>query len=99
MAKYCHKIIAKTAQEIAACAYQDMAKDNNFYKLWPKEREFVNKQWPTFIRAARASLAQMLGMDKYSESVKEKIFEALTLDRALPLGDTAVLPQTTTMVH
>lgn len=99
MAKYAHKLVAKTAQEIAACAYQDMAMDNAFYKLWPKEREFVNKQWPTFVRQARGALAQMLAMDKYSEKDKQIIMEALMLDVALPKGDTAVLQQTPSMVH
>jgi hypothetical protein len=99
MAKYAHKLIAKTAQEIAAAAYQDMAMDDDFYKMWPKEKVFVNKMWPTFVRVARETLANMLSMDTYDEKVKEEIAQALMLDRALPAGDTAVLPQTLSMVH
>lgn len=99
MAKYAHKLIAKTAQEIAAAAYQDMAMDDDFYKMWPKEKAFVNKMWPTFVRVARATLANMLAMDRYSEAFKDEIAQALMLDHALPAGDTAVLKQTQSMVH
>lgn len=99
MAKYAHKLIAKTAQEIAAAAYQDMAMDDDFYKMWPKEKAFVNKMWPTFVRVARQTLANMLSMDQYSEELKDDIAHALMLDRALPAGDTAILKQTTSMVH
>jgi hypothetical protein len=100
MAKYAHKLVSKTAQEIAAAFYQDAAMDNNFYKMWPKEREFVNKQWGNFIRPARETLTKMLSMDKFSEEVKADIYEALLLDRALPpKGDTALLTPHKSMVH
>lgn len=99
MAKYAHRLVAKTAQEIAAAAYQDMAMDDHFYKMWPSEKKFVNKMWPTFVRVARESLANMLQMDKYSDELREEIAHSLMLDLALPRGDTAVLNQTTSMVH
>lgn len=89
--KYAHKLIAETAKEIAAAAYEDMALDNTFYQMWPNQKKFVNKQHRTFIRAAREALAKMLGMPEYSEEIKEEIFQALLLDRALPPnGDTAI---------
>ena len=100
MAKYAHKLVAKTAQEIAAYAYQDMAMDDMFYKMWPNERNFVKKQWGTFVRPASEALARMLAMDKYSEKVKEEIMQALLFDRALPeRGDTSVQESTASIVH
>ncbi len=100
MAKYSHKLVSKTAQEICACFYQDAAMHNDFYKMWPKEREFVNKQWGNFIRPAREVLTRMLSMDEYTEEQKSEIYEALLLDRALPPGgDTALLTPHQSMVH
>ncbi len=100
MAKYSHKLVSKTAQQIAAEFYQDAALDNAFYKMWPKERVFVNKQWGNFIRPAREALTRMLSMNNYSEEVKAEIYEALLLDRALPpKGDTSLQKATESMVH
>lgn len=100
MAKYVHVSVAKIAQTMAAESYQDMAMDDIFYKMWPKEREYVNKNWQQFVQDARKSLTLMLTMDKYTEDQKEEIMQALLLDRALPSkGDTSVQMQTQTMVH
>lgn len=100
MAKYAHRLISKTAQQIAAEFYQDAALDNNFYKMWTKEREFVNKCWGKFIKPARESLTRMLTMDNFSQAIKDEIMDALLLDRALPSqGDTSVQSPTQSMVH
>lgn len=100
MAKYAHKLVAETAKEIAAAAYEDMARDNNFYRLWPKQKIFVAKHYKNFIRPARECLARMLGMDKFSEETKDEILQALLLDRALPPnGDTSVQVPTKNLIH
>lgn len=99
--KYCHKLLENVAREIAGEFYNDAANDNQFYKTWPKESKFINKQWGTFVRPARQALATMLGMSKYSESIKDEIMEALLLDRALPPnGDTAKqVPLSSLSIH
>ena len=90
MAKFTHKLIAKTAKEMAACAYEEWAHDDLFYKLWPNQKLFVAKNWKDFVRIARASLAQMLS-GNYPEIMKEEILDALIKDRSLPQGgDTTV---------
>ena len=91
MAKYSHILVSKTAREICGAAYQEMAKDNAFFKMWPKEKEFVNKQWGNFIRPARTALTEILNNGKYSQEVRDEIYQALLLDRALPpKGDTSI---------
>jgi len=100
MAKYSHKLVSKTAQQIAAEFYQEAARDNAFYKMWPNERQFVNKRWGNFIRPAREALTRMLTMSQYSEDIKVEIYQALLLDRALPpKGDTSIQTPTQSMVH
>lgn len=79
----CHKLIKSVAIEMAGSFYEDAARDNEFYRIWPNQKEFIRKQWGTFVRAARTSLAQML-KGSYPESTKETIFEALLDDRTIP---------------
>lgn len=96
MAKYSHMLVSKTAVQICGAAYEMMAKDDSFFKMWPKEKEFVAKQWGNFIRPARESLTKMLTMDSVSQHMKDEILEALLLDRALPSnGDTSLQTPTT----
>lgn len=80
----CHKLIKKIAQEFCGCFYEEEARMNdNFFKRFPKQKEFINMSWYLFIPAARETLAKMLAVN-YSDSMKEEINEALQLDRTLP---------------
>lgn len=80
----CHKLIKKTAQDFAGCFYEEEARlDNNFFKRFPKQKEFIAMTWNLFIPAARETLAKMLALP-YSDVIKEEIHEALQLDRTLP---------------
>lgn len=99
MAKYTHNYVAKVAQGMAAEVYEQMARDNKFYKVWPNQKYFINKNWPNFIKEARGILASMLTMPTYSEEQKDEIMQALFLDRALPAGDTSVQKQTSSLIH
>ena len=89
--KYCHKLLENIAKEICGAAYEDMAKDDIFFKHWPNQKMFIKKQWGNFVKPARESLAQLLGRPDWPEEQKELMMEALFYDRALPPnGDTAV---------
>lgn len=85
----CHKMIADVACGIAEEVYEDMASDNNFYKVWPKRNVFVKKNWSKFIMQARKALSMMLTSDEYPETTKEMIFDALVKDKSLenPVGN------------
>lgn len=87
MAGVTHKLIADTAKQMAAEVYEVLAKDNAFFRRFPRRRHYVAAQWPVFVPDARATLAQMLTGDA-PQGVKDQIEEALMLDR--PLRDKTV---------
>ena len=88
----CHKLIAKTAQDMAHELYGELMRDQVLYKAWKAqnvgagakalERRFVDRVWPDCIEQARATLALML-RGPYDEDLKESIYEALQLDKTL----------------
>lgn len=87
MAGVTHKLIAQTAREMAAEAYEVLAQDNAFHRMWPNLGGYVQQMWPAYVADARAILAGMLRGD-LDEGVKQIIAEALMLDR--PLRDKKV---------
>jgi len=52
--KMAHELVAKTAKEMAAIFYDELAKDNDFYKFYPKQAMFIKREWHRFIDAARS---------------------------------------------
>lgn len=82
--KLAHELVASTAKEMAACWYEEAAHDNEFYAFYPKQKMFINREWPRFIAAAKATLAQMLGMVTTPEWQKEQIMDALVKHASLP---------------
>lgn len=85
MTAHCHKLLRKTAQEMAGALYEHLATDDVFYRLNPSQKHFINTQWPRLLDKARATLAQMLS-GNYPDSLKAQIHEALILDNALRRG-------------
>lgn len=82
--KYAHEMLAQTAKEMAGAWYEEAAHDNEFYKFYPKQKMFINREWSKFIPAAKATLAQMLGMTMVPEWQKEQIMDALVKHASLP---------------
>jgi len=83
--KLAHKLIAETAKEMAGAFYEEAAgESDDFYRYYPKQREFINREWKRFIEAARIQLSKMLGMPHVPEQQKEIIFEALIKHASLP---------------
>ena len=78
----CHKLVAKTAKEICAAVYEELARDNAFYNAWPNQRAFVRVHWAQFIEHARSTMTDML-TGNYPESMKDEIMDALTKDWSL----------------
>jgi hypothetical protein len=80
---HCHAMVANLAKEMAGTWYDETAMhDDKFYRDWPKVDEFVGQNWGMFVKQARETLAQMLGLT-YDERTKELIYEALTQDKLL----------------
>lgn len=77
-----HKMIAYVAIAIANAAYEDLAKDNEFYKVHPDGLAWMRENWKQFIPIARDNLIDQLTMDSVSPHEKEAIAQALMLDAA-----------------
>lgn len=77
-----HKLIAKVAIAIAFAAYDDLALDNEFYKVHPDAMAWATENWKQFVPLARDNLIDQLTMDSVSDHEKELISEALMLDAA-----------------
>lgn len=92
---HCHKMIRDVAQAMAHEVYDELMKDNEWYKIWKKknygasqkalEERFVRAVWPGLIEQARATLAQMLS-GPLDANLKDQIYEALLLDNTLIYG-------------
>lgn len=84
--RHVHKLIKKTAKEMACHFYEFAAHDNVFYKYYPSMRFFQDYEWQKFVRAAKETLTDMLA-GNYPETYKAEIYEALLLDGTLPYSE------------
>lgn len=82
--KFAHKLIAETAKEFAGAFYEEVAHDDTFYKYYPKQKFFIQREYRRFIETARLQLSKMLGMSTTPEWQKEQIFEALIKHSEMP---------------
>lgn len=88
---HAHKLVAKTAKEMAEEVYeQNAGRSNDFYEKYPDMSAYVAECWPLYLDAARATLAQLLTTNM-EESLKEQIHEALIKDATLRRGREGVL--------
>lgn len=78
----CHKLVASTAMELAGALYEDLAKDNEFYRRNPSQKRFIKKYWSKLVPQARATLADILARPG-NENLKPTIADALILDNTL----------------
>jgi hypothetical protein len=105
MTKICHSLVASTANEIAASAWEILSSDDTFHKAWPKPGPFVRRHWKDFIGHARAALAVMLAtpMEPELERVmKEPIYEAFCIEggyKAQPSAYESALPSATELAR
>jgi hypothetical protein len=83
---HAHKLVAKTAQEMAQEIYEKNAgKSNDFYAQYPDAQAYISSCWPLYLDAARATLAQLLTTN-LDESLKSEIHDALIRDATLRRG-------------
>lgn len=80
-----HRQVASVAKELAGCAYDELAKNNQFYATEPSQRNWVKRNWILFCEEARKALAQSLNSPTMTEHMKAKIHEALVLDHHLKI--------------
>ena len=88
---HAHKLVAKTAQEMAHEVYEKNAgRSNDFYAKYPDRDAYVKECWPLYLDAARATLAQLLTTNM-EDNLKDQIHEALIKDATLRRGREGVL--------
>lgn len=78
-----HKMIADTAKGCCQAAWEQLAKQNRFYKRHPDCARFVATHWPRYLPVARLTLTGMLGNPKYTQEMKDQIHDALLRDGAV----------------
>lgn len=109
-----HRLVAKTAIEMAQELFEVYAAENNIYKRLRADGEvsekharnfFVQRMAPKLYEDARQALAAMLAepLDKVSQHMKDEIYEALCLDNDLRanrmVARDAVTAPTSAAVH
>jgi hypothetical protein len=93
---HAHKLVAKTAADMAGEIYGKVMQSNVAYTEWKMlnmdvtdvkelETRFIALMTPKLLGEARATLAKLLRMP-IAESLKEQIHEALVLDNTLRRG-------------
>lgn len=87
-----HNLIAdlclKMAQEVVEELY---SRHNAVYKVNKDRNDLVRQIAPTLKAEAKKILATMLGDETTPEWEKERIYEALILDKQLPSSGTSVI--------
>lgn len=95
-AKYAHKLVVKTAEELARATYEMVMGDNLIYAAWKTqnpdcqngkelEAKYVAKRTSWFLEPARATLTRLLSQP-IDQALKDEIEEALVLDATLRRG-------------
>lgn len=89
---FAHQMVAHVQQEMAQEIYEELAKNDAFYKQHPDRNEFVKMCAPTLRDAARGVLSEQLARHDVPHEQKEAIYEALLLDKVIPNEDRFVVP-------
>lgn len=79
-----HKLIRKTAKDMAGCFYEFAAHDNTFYKFYPNMGFFIQREWAKFVMIAKQTLVDCLQSKSLTMAEKDEICEALCDDASLP---------------
>lgn len=89
-----HRMVANLCEEMAQSVYEECAtRYNNWYRDNPDRKAFVKECAPTLRAEARGILAGMLADPKVSDKDKERIYDALMLDKQIPQDGVWTLPR------
>ena len=83
MTQYCHKAVRELAKELAGAAYEDFAKNDEFYKTFPNQNLYIAKRWKNFVAVARSTMVYMLGKSHYPEAMRADLYDIIVKDREL----------------
>ena len=88
---HAHKLVAKTAMEMAQEVYEKNAgRSNDFYEKYPDCEAYVKSCWALYLDAARTTLTQLLTTNM-DDNLKQEIYDALVKDATLRRGREGVL--------
>jgi uncharacterized protein involved in outer membrane biogenesis len=91
-----HFAIKQVCEEMAGVFYEGAAHDNQFYKFYPNQSDFIKREWWRFIATAKESLWGILrgeadasmrarGMSESEiEKTKQDTFDVLSKEGTLP---------------
>lgn len=91
-----HFAIKQVCEEMAGVFYEGAAHDNQFYKFYPNQTDFIRREWWRFIATAKESMWGILrgeadanmrlhGMtDAQIEKTKQETFDILSKEGTLP---------------
>lgn len=86
-----HRLVSDLCVKMANEVYEELAYRDDFYKEYTDRDDFVRHLAPTLRVEARACLAALLNDPDTSDKQKRQIYEALTLDNALPRTGTSIV--------
>lgn len=78
----CHKSVREIAKDMAGAAYEELAKNDQFYSQHPNQNLFIAHNWKEFLGFARKSLLDIMGGD-YPEAMKNDAMDIFIKDRVL----------------
>lgn len=81
--KASHFMIAHAAMEVAGAAYEELARNDDFYAVHPNQRKWMTENWHQFVPFVRESMVDQLTDDNLSMEQRNEIMEALMLDGAM----------------
>lgn len=86
-----HHLVAKTIVQLAGAWYEEAAHDNDFYKFYPNQKLFIEREGDRFTPIAIECLVKQLNTGPADnecyeayETRQNEIMEALMLERTLP---------------
>lgn len=90
-----HPLVADLCTEMAQAVYEELAHRNTFYKMYPghSRASFVKHVAPTLRQEAVRTLSEMLARNDVPQNEKDKIYEALLLDKQTPNPHTWEVPE------
>lgn len=88
-----HKLVAATAREMAGAVYEELAKNDWWYKDNPSQDEFIERTHGSLLGQAREVLAGMLGPGSMIDDAGKKVIaDALIKDAAFQRAANVVVP-------
>ena len=81
--KASHYMIAHAAMEVAGAAYEELARNDDFYAVHPDQRKWMKENWQYFVPLVRESMVDQLTDENLTQEQRDEIAHALMLDGAM----------------